>query len=60
MMKDNTTVDLDIVRDGIDYFMDFRMEELKSDDQHYIKHIIKYIEYLEFKIDIKNKALGIK
>ena len=60
MMKDNTTIDLDVVRDGIDYFMDFRMEELKSDDQHYIKHIIKYVEYLEFKIDIKNKALNIK
>ena len=33
--------------------MDYRIEEMKSDDQYYLQHIIKYIEYLEFKIDIK-------
>ena len=55
MMKDK--LNLDIVKDGIDYFMDFRIEELKSDDQYYLKHIIKYVEYLEFKIDIKNEAI---
>ena len=54
-MKDK--LNLDIVKDGIDYFMDFRIEELKSDDQYYLKHIIKYVEYLEFKIDIKNEAI---
>jgi hypothetical protein len=53
----NDKLDLDIVKDGIDYFMDFRIEELKSDDQYYLKHIIKYVEYLEFKIDIKNEAI---
>ena len=56
MMKDK--LDLDIAKDGIDYFMDFRMEELKSDDQYYLEHIIKYIEYLEFQIDIKNEVLS--
>ena len=55
-MKDE--LDLDIVKDGINYFTDFRIEELKSDDQYYLQHIIKYIEYLEFKIDIKNQALN--
>tara|TARA_R100001594_G_scaffold32785_1_gene60894 strand:+ start:4334 stop:4534 length:201 start_codon:yes stop_codon:yes gene_type:complete len=55
-MKDK--LDLDIAKDGIDYFMDFRMEELKSDDQYYLEHIIKYIEYLEFQIDIKNEVLS--
>jgi len=55
-MKDE--LDLDIVKDGINYFTDFRIEELKSDDQYYLQHIIKYIEYLEFKIDIKNRALN--
>ena len=32
-MKDK--LDLDIVKDGIDYFMDFRIEELKSDADYY-------------------------
>tara|TARA_Y100001937_G_scaffold69099_2_gene94344 strand:+ start:2835 stop:3011 length:177 start_codon:yes stop_codon:yes gene_type:complete len=54
----NDKLDLDIVKDGIDYFMDFRIEEMKSDDQYYLQHIIKYIKYLEFKIDIKNQALN--
>ena len=44
---------------AIEYFENFRMEELKQDDQFYIKHMIKYIKYLEFKISIKNKALGL-
>ena len=51
-------LDLNIVKDGIDYFMDFRIEEMKYDDQHYLKHIIKYVEYLEFQIDIKNEVLS--
>ena len=38
--------------------MDFRIEEMKYDDQHYLKHIIKYVEYLEFQIDIKNEVLS--
>ena len=42
---------------AIEYFESFRMEELKEDDQFYIKHMIKYIKYLEFQILIKNKVL---
>lgn len=59
MMKDNVIVDYDKVQDALQYFQEFRMEELKQDDVYYIKHMIRYIEYLEFKIDIKNKALGL-
>ena len=59
MMKDNVIVDYDKVQDALQYFQEFRMEELKEDDVYYIKHMIRYIEYLEFKIDIKNKALGL-
>ena len=57
MMKDNVIVDYDKVQDALQYFQEFRMEELKQDDVYYIKHMIRYIEYLEFKINIKNKAL---
>ncbi len=59
MMKDNVIVDYDKVQDALQYFQEFRMEELKQDDAYYIKHMIRYIEYLEFKIDVKNKALGL-
>ena len=59
MMRDKIIVDYDKVQDAIHYFENFRMEELKQDDAYYIKHMIRYIEYLEFKIDIKNKALGL-
>ena len=58
MMKDNVIVDYDKVQDALQYFQEFRMEELKQDDVYYIKHMIRYIEYLEFKIDVKNKALS--
>ena len=58
-MKDNVIVAYDKVQDALQYFQEFRMEELKQDDVYYIKHMIRYIEYLEFKIDIKNKALGL-
>ena len=57
MTKDNVIVDYDKVQDALQYFQEFRMEELKQDDIYYIKHMIRYIEYLEFKIEIKNKAL---
>jgi len=57
-MKDNVIVDYDKVQDALQYFQEFRMEELKQDDVYYIKHMIRYIEYLEFKIDVKNKALS--
>ena len=42
---------LDRVEDGLDYFLGFRMEELKSDDRYYLEAMIKYMEYLEKKVD---------
>ena len=59
IIKSDVIADYDKVEDAIQYFESFRMEELKQDDVYYIKHMIRYIEYLEFKIDIKNKALGL-
>tara|TARA_R100001530_G_scaffold108005_1_gene75618 strand:+ start:528 stop:800 length:273 start_codon:yes stop_codon:yes gene_type:complete len=58
MMKDKVIVDYDKVQDALEYFQEFRMEELKQDDAYYIKHMIRYIEFLEYKIDIKNKVLS--
>ena len=31
---------LDRVEDGLDYFLGFRMEELKSDDRYYLEAMI--------------------
>lgn len=42
---------LDRVEDGLDYFLGFRMEELKSDDKYYLEAMIEYMEYLEKKVD---------
>jgi len=42
---------LDRVEDGLDYFLGFRMEELKSDDRYYLEAMIEYMEYLEKKVD---------
>jgi len=42
---------LDRVEDGLDYFLGFRMEELKSDDRYYLEAMIQYMEYLEKKVD---------
>tara|TARA_Y100000401_G_C8249935_1_gene187593 strand:- start:81 stop:251 length:171 start_codon:yes stop_codon:yes gene_type:complete len=35
------------VDDGFNYFNNFRLEELKSDDIYYIEAFMKYIEVLE-------------
>ena len=35
------------VDDGFNYFNDYRLEELKTDDIYYIKAFMKYIEELE-------------
>lgn len=48
---------LDRVDDGFNYFLDHRLEELKSDDKHYINSFIDYIEYLEIKVDRLSKQL---
>lgn len=57
VIKSDVIVDYDKVEDAIQYFQEFRMEELISDDAYYIKHMIRYIEFLEYKIDVKNKVL---
>ena len=51
---------LDRVDDGFNYFLDYRLEELKSDDKHYIESFIDYIEYLEKKVDNLSKQLNTK
>ena len=32
---------------AIEYFESFRIKDLLEKDQYYIKHLIKYIKYLE-------------
>ena len=48
---------LDDVDDGFNYFLDHRLEELKSDDKHYINSFMDYIEYLEIRVDRLSKQL---
>ena len=40
---------IDTVDDGFNYFNDYRLEELKKTDVHYIKSFMNYIEELESK-----------
>ena len=35
------------VNDGFNYFNDFRLEELKEDDQYYLNSFMAYIIHLE-------------
>lgn len=48
---------IDIVDDGFNYFLDYRLEELKSDDKNYIKSFMDYIENLEIRVDRLTKEL---
>jgi len=48
---------LDIADDAFNYFLDFRLEELKSDDQYYINALLSYIEHLESKVTKLTKEL---
>jgi hypothetical protein len=48
---------LDIVDDGFNYFLDFRLEEMKADDKYYINAFIQYIDELECKVDRLSKQL---
>lgn len=48
---------LDDVDDGFNYFLDHRLEELKSDDKHYTKSFMDYIEYLEKRVDRLSKQI---
>jgi hypothetical protein len=41
---------IDQVDDGFNYFNDFRLEELKTDDIYYIEAFMKYIQELESEI----------
>lgn len=51
---------LDKVDDGFNYFLDYRLEELKSDDKYYIKSFMDYIQCLEIKVDGLSKQLNTK
>tara|TARA_R110002012_G_scaffold110996_1_gene255833 strand:- start:1610 stop:1789 length:180 start_codon:yes stop_codon:yes gene_type:complete len=54
-MENNKLIDK--VDDGFNYFLDYRLEELKSDDKYYIKSFIDYIENLEIRVDRLTKEL---
>jgi hypothetical protein len=47
---------LDRVEDGLDYFLGFRMEELKSDDRYYLEAMFEYMEYLEKRVNELTKT----
>jgi hypothetical protein len=47
---------LDRVEDGLDYFLGFRMEELKSDDRYYLEAMFEYMEYLEKRVNQLTKT----
>ena len=51
---------INIVDDGFNYFLDYRLEELKSDDEHYTKSFMDYIEYLEIRVNRLSKQLNTK
>ena len=45
-MKSATKLQKDVM-DGFDYFLGYRLEELKTDDVYYIEALIKYIRKQE-------------
>ena len=45
-MKNATKLQKDVM-DGFDYFLGYRLEELKTDDVYYIETLIKYIRKQE-------------
>jgi len=54
---------IDKVDDGFNYFLDYRLEELKEDDVYYIKAFMSYIKQLEkisYKLTKQIKANGNK
>ena len=51
---------LDRVDDGYNYFLDYRLEEVKPDDKYYIKSFMDYIEHLESKVDTLSQQLKTK
>lgn len=52
MNKDENKFKLiDKVDDGFNYFLNYRLNDIKNDDKHYIEGFMDYIEYLEIKIN---------
>ena len=47
---------LDRVEEGLTYF-EFRLQDLKLDDKHYIEAFIQYIDLLEREVDKLSKQL---
>ena len=56
-MKNNKTTLLDIVDDGFNYFLEYRLEEVNTDDKYYVDAFIQYIDYLECRVDRLSKQL---
>lgn len=57
-MAENTEQNTKLINrvdDGFNYFIGYRLEELKTDDVYYIKAFMDYIEALESKISKLNK-----
>lgn len=57
-MAENTEQNTKLINrvdDGFNYFIGYRLEELKTDDVYYIQAFMDYIEALESKISKLNK-----
>ena len=50
-MKKDEFILYDKVEEGINYFLEYRLNEVRQDDKYYIESFIDYIEHLEIKID---------
>lgn len=56
-MKKDEFILYDKVDDGFNYFLEYRLNEMRQDDKYYIESFIDYIEHLEIKIDRLTKEL---
>ncbi len=56
-MKKDEFILYDKVDDGFNYFLEYRLNEVRQDDKYYIESFIDYIEHLEIKIDRLTKEL---
>lgn len=57
-MAENTEQNTKLINrvdDGFNYFIGYRLEELKTDDVYYIQAFMDYIEALELEISKLNK-----
>ena len=48
---------LDVVDDGFNYFLEYRLDEVNTDDRYYVEAFIQYIDYLECRVDRLTKQL---